>query len=212
MRSGKRTAKAALRIAVELANEKLITRQEAVTRVDPASLDQLLHPTIDPDAERKVIATGLPASPGAASGEIVFSSDEAENLKSQGHRVILVRVETSPEDIHGMHASEGILTTRGGMTSHAAVVARGMGKPCVSGAGSVRVDYAANTMTAGGVTLRKGDIVTIDGSTGQVLAGKVPMREPELSGEFSTLMGWADAARRLKVRANADTPADAPSR
>jgi pyruvate,orthophosphate dikinase len=208
-RSGKRTAKAALRIAVELANEKLITRQEAVTRVDPASLDQLLHPTIDPTAERKVIATGLPASPGAASGEIVFSSDEAETLKSQGHRVILVRVETSPEDIHGMHASEGILTTRGGMTSHAAVVARGMGKPCVSGTGSVRVDYAANTMTAGGTILRKGDIITIDGSTGQVLAGKVPMREPELSGEFSTLMGWADAARKLKVRANADTPADA---
>ncbi|MGZ3411949.1 MAG: pyruvate, phosphate dikinase [Xanthobacteraceae bacterium] len=208
-RSGKRTAKAALRIAVELANEKLITRQEAVTRVDPASLDQLLHPTIDPNAERKVVATGLPASPGAASGEIVFSSDEAETLKSQGHRVILVRVETSPEDIHGMHASEGILTTRGGMTSHAAVVARGMGKPCVSGAGSVRVDYAANTLTAGGVTFRKGDIITIDGSTGQVLAGKVPMREPELSGEFSTLMGWADSVRRLKVRANADTPADA---
>ena len=208
-RSGKRTAKAALRIAVELANEKLITKQEAVTRVDPASLDQLLHPTIDPNAERKVIATGLPASPGAASGEIVFSSDEAENLKSQGRRVILVRVETSPEDIHGMHASEGILTTRGGMTSHAAVVARGMGKPCVSGTGSLRVDYAANTMTVGGHTFRKGDIITIDGSTGQVLVGKVPMREPELSGDFSTLMAWADKVRRLKVRANADTPTDA---
>jgi pyruvate,orthophosphate dikinase len=208
-RSGKRTAKAALRIAVELANEKLISKQEAVTRVDPASLDQLLHPTIDPSAERKVIATGLPASPGAASGEIVFSSDEAENLKSQGRRVILVRVETSPEDIHGMHASEGILTTRGGMTSHAAVVARGMGKPCVSGTGSLRVDYAANTMTASGQVFRKGDIITIDGSTGQVLAGRVPMREPELSGDFSTLMSWADKARRLKVRANADTPTDA---
>src|SRR6202041_304188 len=150
-RNGKRTAKAALRIAVELAQEKLISKDEAVTRIDPASLDQLLHPTIDPDAERKIIATGLPASPGAACGEIVFSSEEAELLKSQGHKVVLVRVETSPEDIHGMHAAEGILTTRGGMTSHAAVVARGMGKPCVAGAGSLRVDYRTQTMTAGGV-------------------------------------------------------------
>ena len=208
-RSGKRTARAALRIAVELANEGLITKKEAVMRVDPASLDQLLHPTIDPDAERKVIATGLPASPGAASGEIVFSSDEAEAAKSQGRKVILVRIETSPEDIHGMHAAEGILTTRGGMTSHAAVVARGMGKPCVSGAGTVRVDYAAGTLVAGGTTCKAGDIITIDGSAGQVLLGKVPMREPELSGEFATLMGWADAARKLGVRANADTPADA---
>jgi pyruvate,orthophosphate dikinase len=208
-RSGKRTAKAALRIAVELANEKLITKDEAVTRVDPASLDQLLHPTIDPKAERSIVATGLPASPGAASGEIVFSSDEAELLKTQGRKVILVRVETSPEDIHGMHASEGILTTRGGMTSHAAVVARGMGKPCVSGAGAIRVDYAANTMQAGGVTLKKGDIITIDGSTGQVLTGRVAMQEPELSGDFATLMGWADKARTLGVRANADTPNDA---
>jgi pyruvate,orthophosphate dikinase len=208
-RSGKRTAKAALRIAVELANEGLITRPEAVTRVDPAALDQLLHPTIDPGAARKVIATGLPASPGAASGEIVFSSDEAELLKSQGRKVILVRVETSPEDIHGMHASEGILTTRGGMTSHAAVVARGMGKPCVSGAGAIRVDYAANAFSAGGVMLKKGEIITIDGSTGQVLAGKVAMQEPALSGEFATLMGWADQVRKLRVRANADTPNDA---
>jgi pyruvate, orthophosphate dikinase len=208
-RSGKRTAKAGLRIAVELANEKLITRQEAVARIEPASLDQLLHPTIDPNAERNVIATGLPASPGAASGEIVFSPDEAETLKSQGRKVILVRVETSPEDIHGMHAAEGILTTRGGMTSHAAVVARGMGKPCVSGAGSLRVDYRAQTMTSGGVTLKKGDTLTIDGSTGQVLVGKVPMLEPELAGEFATLMQWADDVRKLKVRANADTPADA---
>src|SRR5271156_5348305 len=208
-RSGKRTAKAALRIAVELAQEKVINRQEAVTRIDPTGLDQLLHPTIDPAAERKVLATGLPASPGAASGEIVFSSEDAELLKSQGHKVILVRVETSPEDIHGMHAAEGILTTRGGMTSHAAVVARGMGKPCVSGAGSLRVDYHAQTMTAGGKTLKKGDTITIDGSTGQVLAGKVAMREPALAGEFATLMKWADAARKLKVRANADTPADA---
>jgi pyruvate,orthophosphate dikinase len=208
-RSGKRTAKAALRIAVEMAQEKVISRQEAVTRIDPAALDQLLHPTIDPAAERKVLATGLPASPGAASGEIVFSSEDAELLKSQGHKVILVRVETSPEDIHGMHAAEGILTTRGGMTSHAAVVARGMGKPCVSGAGSLRVDYRAQTMSAGGTTLKKGDSLTIDGSTGQVLLGKVPMREPELAGEFGILMKWADGARKLKVRANADTPADA---
>jgi pyruvate,orthophosphate dikinase len=208
-RSGKRTAKAALRIAVELANEGVIGKDEAVTRVDPAALDQLLHPTIDPSAERQVIATGLPASPGAASGEIMFSSDEAELMKSQGRKVVLVRVETSPEDIHGMHAAEGILTTRGGMTSHAAVVARGMGKPCVSGAGAIRVDYAAETMTAGGKTLRKGDIITIDGSTGQVLAGKVAMQQPALSGEFATLMGWADKARKLKVRANADTPNDA---
>ncbi len=208
-RSGKRTAKAALRIAVELANEGLISQQEAVTRVDPAALDQLLHPTIDPKAQRNVIATGLPASPGAASGEIVFSADEAETLKAQDRRVILVRVETSPEDIHGMHAAEGILTTRGGMTSHAAVVARGMGKPCVSGAGSLRVDYAAQAMSVAGKTFKKGDIVTIDGSTGQVLAGRVPMQEPALSGEFATLMGWADAVRKLKVRANADTPNDA---
>jgi pyruvate,orthophosphate dikinase len=208
-RAGKRTAKAALRIAVDLANESLITREEAVTRVDPASLDQLLHPTIDPKAERQVIATGLPASPGAASGEVVFSSDEAELLKTQGRKVILVRIETSPEDIHGMHASEGILTTRGGMTSHAAVVARGMGKPCVSGAGAIRVDYAASTLQAGGVTVKKGDIITIDGSTGQVLTGRVAMQEPALSGDFTTLMGWADRARKLGVRANADTPNDA---
>ncbi len=208
-RSGKRTAQAALRIAVELAQERLISKDEAVSRVDPAALDQLLHPTIDPDAVRKVIATGLPASPGAASGEIVFSSEDAETLKSQGRKVILVRIETSPEDIHGMHAAEGILTTRGGMTSHAAVVARGMGKPCVSGAGALRVDYRAQTVTAGGTTLKKGDVVTIDGSTGQVLLGKVPMVQPALAGEFATLMEWADKARKLKVRANADTPADA---
>ena len=208
-RLGKRTAKAALRIAVELANEGLITRKEAVTRIDPGALDQLLHPTIDPNAERKIIATGLPASPGAASGEIVFSSDEAEALKAKDRKVMLVRVETSPEDIHGMHAAEGILTTRGGMTSHAAVVARGMGKPCVSGAGALRVDYAAGTMSIAGRTFKAGDIITIDGSTGQVLAGRVPMTEPALSGEFGTLMGWADAVRTLGVRANADTPNDA---
>lgn len=208
-RSGKRTAKAALRIAVELASEGLISKQEAITRVDPASLDQLLHPTIDPKAKRDVIATGLPASPGAAGGEIVFSPDEAAHQKSDGRKVILVRSETSPEDIHGMHAAEGILTTRGGMTSHAAVVARGMGKPCVSGAGTIRIDYAAGTMTVGGRVFKKGDYITVDGSTGQVLAGRVAMIEPELSGEFATLIGWADAVRKLGVRSNADTPADA---
>ncbi len=208
-RNGKRTARAALRVAVEMADEGLISRQEAIHRIEPASLDQLLHPTLDSRAERKIVATGLPASPGAASGEIVFSSDEAETLKAAGHKVILVRVETSPEDIHGMHAAEGILTTRGGMTSHAAVVARGMGKPCVSGAGTVRVDYAAQTMTAMGKTFAKGDIITIDGATGQVMDGAAPMLQPELSGDFAVLMGWADSERRMKVRANADTPKDA---
>src|SRR3954453_1723477 len=208
-RSGKRTAKAALKVAVELAGEGLITREEAITRIDPAALDQLLHPTIDPNAERNIIATGLPASPGAASGEIVFSADEAETLKGRDKNVILVRIETSPEDIHGMHAAEGILTTRGGMTSHAAVVARGMGKPCVSGAGTLRVDYAAGTMSVGGHTFKAGDVITIDGSTGQGPVGACPMTEPTLSGEFSTLMGWADKVRRLGVRANADTPNDA---
>jgi pyruvate,orthophosphate dikinase len=208
-RSGKRTANAALKIAVELAGEGVISREEAVTRIEPAGLEQLLHPTIDAKAERKVIATGLPASPGAAAGEIVFSADEAEALKVQGRKVILVRVETSPEDIHGMHAAEGILTTRGGMTSHAAVVARGMGKPCVSGAGTLRVDYAKGTMTVAGHTLKQGDFITVDGSAGQVLLGRVPMVEPALSGEFATLMGWADKVRKLGVRANADTPADA---
>jgi len=208
-RSGKRTAKAALRIAVELANEGLISKNEAVLRVDPLALDQLLHPTIDPRAHRRIIATGLPASPGAASGEIVFSPDEAAQLKSDGRKVILVRVETSPEDIHGMHAAEGILTTRGGMTSHAAVVARGMGKPCVSGCGSIRVDYGRGTMSIGSRTFKTGDVITIDGSVGQVLAGRMPMIEPEMSGEFGTLMGWADSVRKLGVRVNADTPEDA---
>jgi pyruvate,orthophosphate dikinase len=208
-RNGKRTAKASLRIAVELASEGLISKTDAITRIDPASLDQLLHPTIDPVATRDVIATGLPASPGAAAGEIVFSSDEAAKLQADGRKVILVRVETSPEDIHGMHAAEGILTTRGGMTSHAAVVARGMGKPCVSGCGTVRVDYGRGLMTVGNRTFKTGDVITIDGSMGQVLAGRMPMIEPELSGDFNTLMGWADQVRRLKVRTNADTPADA---
>ncbi|KFB10728.1 pyruvate, phosphate dikinase [Nitratireductor basaltis] len=208
-RSGKRTTKAALRIAVEMADEGLISREEAVCRIDPASLDQLLHPTIDPSAARDIIGMGLPASPGAATGEIVFSSEDAEEAKAAGRAVILVRVETSPEDIHGMHAAEGILTTRGGMTSHAAVVARGMGKPCVSGAGTLRVDYRNGTMISMGRIFRKGDIITIDGSSGQVLAGTVAMQQPALSGSFSTLMEWADKARRMTVRANAETPADA---
>ncbi|TIT92166.1 MAG: pyruvate, phosphate dikinase, partial [Mesorhizobium sp.] len=199
-RSGKRTAKAALKIAVEMAKDGLITKEEAVARIDPASLDQLLHPTIDPKAARDVIGMGLPASPGAATGEIVFSSSDAEDAKAQGRKAILVRIETSPEDIHGMHAAEGILTTRGGMTSHAAVVARGMGKPCVSGAGSLRVDYKAGTLISMGQTFRKGDIITIDGGNGQVLKGAVAMLQPELSGDFAAIMEWADAARRMKVR------------
>lgn len=208
-RSGKRTARAALKMAVEMAAEGLISEEEAVLRIDPAALDQLLHPTIDPRAERQVVGMGLPASPGAATGEIVFSSEEAEQAKAEGRNVILVRIETSPEDIHGMHASEGILTTRGGMTSHAAVVARGMGKPCVSGAGSLRVDYRNGTMLAAGQTFRKGDVITIDGASGQVLKGSVAMLQPELSGDFGKLMEWDDRARRMKVRANAETPADA---
>ena len=208
-RSGKRTARAALKIAVDMANEGLISKEEAVLRIDPASLDQLLHPTIDPKSKRDIVGTGLPASPGAATGEIVFSSAEAEEARKAGRKVILVRVETSPEDIHGMHAAEGILTTRGGMTSHAAVVARGMGKPCVSGAGSLRVDTRAGTLIAMGYTLRAGDVITIDGGTGQVLNGTVDMLQPELSGDFAAIMEWADKTRRMKVRANAETPADA---
>ncbi len=208
-RNGKRTTKAALKIAIDMAAEGLIGRDEAIRRIDPASLDQLLHPTLDPKAKRDLLATGLPASPGAAQGEIVFTSEEAENARSAGRKTILVRAETSPEDINGMHAAEGILTTRGGMTSHAAVVARGMGKPCVSGAGSISVDATARTMTSGGIVLKQGDVITVDGSTGQVLRGRVAMLEPELSGDFSTLMVWADGIRRMKVRANADTPADA---
>jgi pyruvate,orthophosphate dikinase len=208
-RSGKRTAAASLRIAVEMAQEGLIDRDEAVKRVNPASLDQLLHPMLDPKAPRTLMAKGLPASPGAASGAVVFNSDEAESRAAKGEPVILVRIETSPEDIHGMHAAKGILTTRGGMTSHAAVVARGMGRPCVAGAGSISVDYNAQTLTAGGKTLRAGDTVTLDGATGEVFAGFVAMIEPALSGEFATLMDWADQVRRLKVRTNAETPLDA---
>lgn len=208
-RSGKRTAKAALKIAVEMAEEGLVSREEAVSRIDPASLDQLLHPTIDPRARREVIGAGLPASPGAATGEIVFTSEEAVRAEEEGRKVILVRVETSPEDIHGMHAAEGILTTRGGMTSHAAVVARGMGTPCVSGAGTLRVDLRNELLIAQGVTLKKGDVITIDGGSGQVLKGAIPMLQPELSGDFGRIMEWADATRRMKVRTNAETPADA---
>ena len=208
-RNGKRTARAALRVAVEMASEGLLTKEEAIARIEPATLDQLLHPTIDPSVKRKPFASGLPASPGAACGEIVFTADEAEALQAAGHKVLLVRVETSPEDIHGMHAAEGILTTRGGMTSHAAVVARGMGKPRVAGAGGIRIDYAKQTMQAGGVTLKKGDVITIDGAAGQVLVGAVPMVKPEMTGEFATLMTWADGVRRMRVRANAETPLDA---
>ncbi|MEJ0094469.1 MAG: pyruvate, phosphate dikinase [Methylocella sp.] len=208
-RTGKRTSLAAIRIAVDMMHEGLISKEEAIGRIDPASLEQLLHPALDPDAPRRVVATGLPASPGAASGEIAFTANEAEQLKNMGRKVILVRIETSPEDIHGMHAAEGILTTRGGMTSHAAVVARGMGKPCVSGAGAIRIDYANATMTTNGFTFHKGDMLTIDGATGQVIQGMVEMRQPELSGEFAILMQWADDARRMEVRANAETLQDA---
>ena len=210
-RAGKRTAKAALRTAVEMANEGLITKEEAILRVEPSSLDQLLHPTIDPSAEKTIIGNGLPASPGAATGQIVFNSEDAEKAKGEGTPTILVRTETSPEDIHGMHAAEGILTARGGMTSHAAVVARGMGKPCVSGAGGIRIDYEAGELRVPGHTFTKGDIITIDGSTGQVLLGAVAMQRPELSGSFGDLMEWADELRRMDVRTNAETPADAKS-
>ncbi len=208
-RNGKRTTPAALKVAVDMAREGLITKEEAVARIEAGQLDQLLHPAIDPSAHRKIIATGLPASPGAACGEIVFSPDDAEKLKAQGKAVILVRAETSPEDIHGMHAAVGILTALGGMTSHAAVVARGMGRPCVSGASSLRINLEQRTMSAGGVTLKEGDRITIDGATGQVIEGVVAMRQPELTGDFGTLMEWADSLSRMKVRTNADTPADA---
>jgi pyruvate,orthophosphate dikinase len=207
-RSGKRTAKAALRIAVDMAEEGLIDQEEAVLRVDPQALDQLLHPTLDPSAERRVIARGLPASPGAASGSAVFDADSAEKRAGLGEKVILVRIETSPEDIHGMHAAQGILTARGGMTSHAAVVARGMGRPCVSGAGSISIDYKARSMRVGAAEVREGETITIDGSSGEVMLGAVATVQPELVGDFGTLMVWADAHRRLGVRTNAETPND----
>ncbi|NYJ11148.1 pyruvate,orthophosphate dikinase [Rhizobium leguminosarum] len=208
-RAGKRSTRAAMKIAVDMVDEKVITEEQAVLRIEPSSLDQLLHPTIDPRVTRQVIGTGLPASPGAATGAIVFTAEEAVEAEAEGRKVILLRVETSPEDIHGMHAAEGILTTRGGMTSHAAVVARGMGIPCVVGAGTMRIDQRNERLLGMGVTLKKGDIITIDGSAGQVLKGEVPMIQPELSGDFGRIMGWADRARRMTVRTNADTPADA---
>jgi len=207
-RTGKRTAKAALKIAVDMASEGLISEEEAVARVNPSALDQLLHPTLDPDAPRDVLTKGLPASPGAASGKVVFDADTAEKAAADGQDVILVRIETSPEDIHGMHAAKGILTARGGMTSHAAVVARGMGRPCVSGAGTLSIKAAEGVMRVGSREVREGEIITIDGATGEVMIGEVPTLQPELAGDFGTLMVWADKVRRLKVRTNAETPAD----
>jgi pyruvate,orthophosphate dikinase len=208
-RSGKRTAQAAVKIAVDMAQAGLISEREAVMRVDPAALDQLLHPTIDPLAPRDVVTTGLPASPGAATGKIVFDSEKAVRLGLAGEAVILVREETSPEDIHGMHAARGVVTARGGMTSHAAVVARGMGRPCITGTGDLHIDARAKALTVRGRRMVEGDVITIDGSRGEVLAGAVAMIEPRLTGEFATLMGWADQTRRLKVRANAETALDA---
>ncbi|HEY2619385.1 MAG TPA: pyruvate, phosphate dikinase [Acetobacteraceae bacterium] len=208
-RNGKRTTAASLRIAVDMAREGLIDQAEAVRRVNPSSLDQLLHPTLDPAAPRTLLGKGLPASPGAASGAVVFTADEAESRAQKGEAIILVRVETSPEDIHGMHAARGILTTRGGMTSHAAVVARGMGRPCVAGAGGISVDYGAQTLSAAGRTVRAGETITLDGAAGEVFVGTVAMVEPAMSRDFATLMGWADEARTMGVRANAETPLDA---
>jgi len=208
-RNGKRTARAALKIVVDMMTQGLINKAQALSRIEPASLDQLLHPAIDPKAKRHILGRGLPASPGAATGEIVFSSEAAEQAAMEGRKVILVRIETSPEDIHGMHAAQGILTSRGGMTSHAAVVARGMGKPCVSGAGEIKIDYANATLACAGEVLSQGDVITIDGSTGQILKGKVAMLQPELSGDFAKVMEWADETSRMKVRANCETPADA---
>ncbi len=207
-RTGKRTARAALKIAVDMAESGQITKEEAILRIEPLSLDQLLHPTLDADAPRDIIAMGLPASPGAAIGEVVFSSDEAETLSKAGRKVILVRTETSPEDIHGMHAAEAIVTARGGMTSHAAVVARGMGTPCVSGAGEIRIHEAAGEFSVAGRVIKKGEIVTVDGASGQVFAGAVDMVQPEMSGDFSKIMAWANDMRVLRVRTNAETPTD----
>jgi pyruvate, orthophosphate dikinase len=208
-RNGKRTTAASLRVAVDMAREGLIDQAEAVRRVNPSALDQLLHPTLDPSAPRTLLGKGLPASPGAASGAVVFTADEAESRAQKGEDIILVRIETSPEDIHGMHAARGILTTRGGMTSHAAVVARGMGRPCVAGAGGISVDYAAQTLSAGGKTVHAGETITLDGAAGEVFVGTVAMIEPAMSVDFATLMGWADQARTMGVRANAETPLDA---
>jgi pyruvate,orthophosphate dikinase len=207
-RTGKRTAKAALKMATDMVEEGLIDRAEAVRRIDPMALDQLLHPTLDPEAERNVMTTGLPASPGAAAGKIVLDADTAEQWANRGDKVILVRVETSPEDIHGMHAAQGILTARGGMTSHAAVVARGMGRPCVSGASGISIDRTERTLRIGSTELKEGDTITLDGGNGQVMLGEVPTVEPELAGDFATLMEWADELRRMRVRTNAETPED----
>ncbi|RYE71720.1 MAG: pyruvate, phosphate dikinase, partial [Oxalobacteraceae bacterium] len=207
-RSGKRTAKAALKMAVDMVDEGLIDERTAILRVDPMALDQLLHPMLDPAAPRDVVTKGLPASPGAASGAIVLDADTAETRAARGDAVVLVRVETSPEDIHGMHAAKGILTARGGMTSHAAVVARGMGRPCVSGASQVQIDLGARTLKIGTRDFKEGDHITLDGSTGEVMAGEVRTIEPELVGDFAVLMAWADAYRRMKVRTNAETPND----
>ena len=207
-RSGKRTAKAAVKIAVDMVSEKLITNKDAILRVDPNMLNTLLHPTLDEKAEKKIIASGLPASPGAASGKVIFSSDEAERLKEQMQDTILVRIETSPEDISGMHAAKGILTARGGMTSHAAVVARGMGKPCVSGCSEIKIDYGKKLFKSGNIEIKEGDIITIDGGNGKVMLGKVPTVKPNISKDFSKLMGWADNYRKLKVRTNSETPLD----
>ncbi|HEX4926257.1 MAG TPA: putative PEP-binding protein, partial [Bdellovibrionales bacterium] len=203
------TAAAAVRIAMEMLDEGILNEQEAVLRVSPASLDQLLHPTLDPQAKKTLLAKGLPASPGAACGQVVFTSEEAEEWKAKGKKVILVRIETSPEDIAGMHAAQGILTTRGGMTSHAAVVARGMGKCCVAGCGDAQVDYNKETMRVAGHVIQKGDVITLDGSTGEVFLGEVKTKSPELSGHFERVMKLADKYRKLGVRANADTPLDA---
>ena len=207
-RSGKRTAKSAIKIAVDMVKEKLISKKEAVLRIDPDTLDTLLHPTLDKKVNKKIIASGLPASPGAASGKVVFSADEAERLNEMMQNSILVRIETSPEDIHGMHAAKGILTSRGGMTSHAAVVARGMGRPCVSGSTKINIDYVNKIFRAGDVTVKEGDIITIDGSSGEIISGEVPTVKPEMSGDFSKLMSWADSFRKLKVRTNSETPVD----
>ena len=207
-RSGKRTAKAAIKIAVDMVKEKLITIREAVLRVDPNMLNTLLHPTLDEKAEKKIIASGLPASPGAASGKVIFSADEAERLKEQMQDIILVRIETSPEDINGMHAAKGILTARGGMTSHAAVVARGMGKPCVSGSSKIKINYEKKLFKSGNFEIKEGDVITLDGGSGKVMLGKVPTVKPDISGEFSKLMIWADRFRKLKVRTNSETPSD----
>ena len=207
-RSGKRTAKAAIKIAVDMVKENLIKKDEALLRIDPKTLDTLLHPTLDPKAEKDIIAKGLPASPGAASGKITFSADDAETLKAQNQKTILVRLETSPEDIHGMNAAEGILTCRGGMTSHAAVVARGMGKPCVSGSGTIQIDYQSKEFKVGNRVFKEGEIITIDGSSGEVMSGEVKTIKPDISGDFSKIMSWADKTRKMQVRTNAETPLD----